>query len=109
MDHFQTTDSCRVALLSMTAAGVGITLTAAQIVVFAELYWNPGVRNLFVVFVFVLFVSVFVCFLFLFSLLNVYYKKVLRQAEDRAHRIGQTSTVNIYYLVAKGTLDEMIW
>lgn len=43
-DRFQTQDSCRVAVLSIKAANSGITLTAAQLVIFAELFWNPGVR-----------------------------------------------------------------
>lgn len=41
-DEFQTRDEVKVALLSITAAGVGITLTKASLVVFAELYYNPG-------------------------------------------------------------------
>jgi SWI/SNF-related matrix-associated actin-dependent regulator 1 of chromatin subfamily A len=31
------------------------------------------------------------------------------QAEDRAHRIGQTSTVSIHYFLGKGTVDELLW
>jgi len=76
VDRFQTSPSCQVALLSITAANSGITLTAASLVVFAEIYWNPG---------------------------------ILTQAEDRAHRIGQTDSVTVQYLVAKGTADDQLW
>ncbi|KAG1671657.1 SWI/SNF-related matrix-associated actin-dependent regulator of chromatin subfamily A-like protein 1 [Nymphon striatum] len=41
-DSFQVKDY-QVAVLSITAANVGITLTAADLVVFAELFWNPGI------------------------------------------------------------------
>lgn len=33
----------------------------------------------------------------------------VKQAEDRAHRIGQTSSVNVHYLIAKGTFDTVMW
>ncbi|XP_046902966.1 SWI/SNF-related matrix-associated actin-dependent regulator of chromatin subfamily A-like protein 1 isoform X2 [Hypomesus transpacificus] len=75
-DRFQTADGSCVAVLSITAANMGITLHSANLVVFAELFWNPG---------------------------------VLIQAEDRVHRIGQTSNVDIHYLVAKGTADDYLW
>ncbi|XP_012259547.2 SWI/SNF-related matrix-associated actin-dependent regulator of chromatin subfamily A-like protein 1 [Athalia rosae] len=75
-DLFQEQPDYLVAVLSITAANAGITLTAAERVVFAELYWNPG---------------------------------VLCQAEDRAHRIGQKSSVLIQFLVAKNTADDHLW
>ncbi|KAG2458961.1 ZRAB3 endonuclease, partial [Polypterus senegalus] len=74
--QFQNDPETRVAILSIQAAGQGLTFTAATHVVFAELYWNPG---------------------------------HIKQAEDRAHRIGQTSSVHIHYLIAKGTFDTMMW
>lgn len=40
---FQLEPSVRVAILSITAASTGLTLTAATTVIFAELFFNPGV------------------------------------------------------------------
>ncbi|XP_069705432.1 SWI/SNF-related matrix-associated actin-dependent regulator of chromatin subfamily A-like protein 1 isoform X2 [Periplaneta americana] len=42
-DKFQYEEKYVAAVLSITAANAGITLTAAHLVVFAELYWNPGI------------------------------------------------------------------
>ena len=63
---FQDNFHIRAAVLSIMAANVGITLTAASTVVFAEMHWTPS---------------------------------QLVQAEDRAHRIGQRSCVNVHYLI----------
>lgn len=62
----------RVFVGSLQAAGVGLTLTAAQTALMAELDWTPG---------------------------------VMAQAEDRLHRIGQTESVLIQYLVLDGSID----
>lgn len=74
--QFQLSRGHSVAVLSITAANMGLTFSSADLVVFAELFWNPG---------------------------------VLIQAEDRVHRIGQTNSVGIHYLVAKGTADDYLW
>uniref|UniRef100_A0A7C9D976 DNA helicase n=1 Tax=Opuntia streptacantha TaxID=393608 RepID=A0A7C9D976_OPUST len=74
--EFQEKESIKAAVLSIKAGGVGLTLTAASTVIFAELSWTPG---------------------------------DLIQAEDRAHRIGQVSSVNVYYLIANDTVDDIIW
>ncbi|XP_011493885.1 PREDICTED: SWI/SNF-related matrix-associated actin-dependent regulator of chromatin subfamily A-like protein 1 [Ceratosolen solmsi marchali] len=76
VDMFQEDDKILVAVLSILAANAGITMTAARLVIFAELSWNPG---------------------------------ILAQAEDRVHRIGQTSNVVIRYLLAKSTADDHMW
>ncbi|NWI54917.1 ZRAB3 endonuclease, partial [Calyptomena viridis] len=76
VNQFQKDPETRVAILSIQAAGQGLTLSAASHVVFAELYWDPG---------------------------------HIKQAEDRAHRIGQCSSVNIHFLIAKGTMDTLMW
>lgn len=65
-----------VALLSMGAAGVGLTLTRASVAYFLEIPWCPA---------------------------------VLRQCEDRIHRIGQESVCTIYYIIAEDTLDAHVW
>lgn len=39
---FQDNFNIRAAVLSITAAGVGITLTAASTVIFAEMHWTPA-------------------------------------------------------------------
>ncbi|KAI6200028.1 putative SMARCAL1-like protein [Aphelenchoides besseyi] len=41
--QFQDDPKIKVAVLSITAASVGITLTAASKVIFAELYWTPAI------------------------------------------------------------------
>ncbi|GAX84585.1 hypothetical protein CEUSTIGMA_g12006.t1 [Chlamydomonas eustigma] len=73
---FRSSPKVRVALLSITAAAVGLDFSSASSVVFAEL---PSEVSL------------------------------VRQAEDRAHRKGQTQAVNIYFLCARDTSDDRRW
>ncbi|KAK3093683.1 hypothetical protein FSP39_018875 [Pinctada imbricata] len=43
VNQFQSDPETKVAILSILAAGVGLTFTKATLVVFAEMYWTPGV------------------------------------------------------------------
>ena len=43
VNYFQQKESCKVAILSVIAASTGITLTAAHLVIFAELTWTPSI------------------------------------------------------------------
>ena len=76
VDRFQEDDSCMVFVGQIKAAGVGLTLTKAEIVIMNSLDWVPGNHE---------------------------------QAEDRAYRIGQSETVNIYYMLMDDTIDTLVW
>ena len=76
VDRFQEDDSCKVFVGQIKAAGVGLTLTKAEIVIMNSLDWVPGNHE---------------------------------QAEDRAYRIGQKETVNIYYMLMDETIDTLVW
>ena len=76
VDRFQEDDKCMVFIGQIKAAGVGLTLTSAEIVIMNSLDWVPGNHE---------------------------------QAEDRAYRIGQNKTVNIYYMLIDDTIDTLVW
>ena len=64
-----------VFLISLKAGGTGLNLTAADVVIHYDPWWNPAAQD---------------------------------QATDRAHRIGQRANVQVYKLIAKGTIEEKI-
>ncbi|RCV13837.1 hypothetical protein SETIT_2G378100v2 [Setaria italica] len=76
VDSFRLDPEVKVAIIGITAGGVGLNFSSAQNVVFVELPKSAS---------------------------------ELLQAEDRAHRRGQTNAVNIYIFCAKNTLDESHW
>ena len=68
-------DEVPVFCISLKAGGTGLNLTAADVVIHFDPWWNSAVQN---------------------------------QATDRAHRIGQKNVVNVYRILAKGTIEEKI-
>uniref|UniRef100_M8BMY0 Zinc finger Ran-binding domain-containing protein 3 n=1 Tax=Aegilops tauschii TaxID=37682 RepID=M8BMY0_AEGTA len=76
VDSFRLNPEVKVAIIGITAGGVGLDFSSAQNVVFLELPRSSS---------------------------------DLLQAEDRAHRRGQTNAVNIYIFCAKNTSDEPQW
>ncbi len=76
VDRFQEDPNCMVFVGQIKAAGVGLTLTEAEVVIMNSLDWVPGNHE---------------------------------QAEDRAYRIGQNKTVNIYYMLIADTIDDLMW
>lgn len=45
IDRFQTDPDCRVMILTLKAGGVGLNLTAANVVIHYDLWWNPAAEN----------------------------------------------------------------
>ena len=62
-------------VLTLKAAGSGLNLTVASVVIHYDLWWNAAVET---------------------------------QATDRAYRIGQQSTVNVYRFISANTFEEKI-
>ncbi|KAL6175451.1 hypothetical protein ACLB2K_052092 [Fragaria x ananassa] len=73
---FQLSTEVKIAVVGITAGGVGLDFSSATHVVFLELPQSPS---------------------------------LMLQAEDRAHRRGQTNAVNIYFFTGKDTIDESHW
>jgi len=74
IDSFQK-GGAQVFLISLKAGGLGINLTAADVVIIYDPWWNTAAED---------------------------------QAADRAHRMGQKNPVQVYRLIAKGTVEEKI-
>ncbi len=64
-----------VFLISLKAGGTGLNLTAADVVIHYDPWWNQAAQD---------------------------------QATDRAHRIGQENSVQVYKLIAENTIEERI-
>ena len=64
-----------VFLISLKAGGTGLNLTAAEVVIHFDPWWNMSAQN---------------------------------QATDRAYRIGQTETVQVYKMIMKNSIEEKI-
>ena len=65
----------QVFLISLKAGGTGLNLTAADVVIHYDPWWNLAAQN---------------------------------QATDRAHRIGQRESVQVYKLIVKDSIEEKI-
>jgi ATP-dependent DNA helicase len=87
-------DAPKLFLLSTRAGGLGVNLVAADTVIFYDQDW----------------VRVFVPCQNCYSIAHLCEQNPQMdiQAQDRAHRIGQTKPVLIFRLVSKHTIEEKI-
>lgn len=75
LTKFREDPTCEVFVASLQAAGVGVDLVSASVVIHYDRWWNPAREN---------------------------------QATDRVHRIGQNRGVQVFKMVTKHTIEELI-
>ena len=84
IDDFNNNSEVTVFLISTKAGGVGINLTSANVVIIYDMVYNDLLND---------------------QDFNPHNDK---QAEDRAHRVGQIRDVNVLKLVTAGSVEEHI-
>ncbi len=105
---FNKDTSIDLLLLQTSVGGLGLNLTGADTVIFVEHDWNPS-KDLQALpptrcSVCASDAVLFACHL---SCVQDVCLTRLSQAMDRAHRIGQTKTVNVFRLIVKDSIEEV--
>lgn len=110
IDMFSNDETIPIFLLSTKACGLGINLTAANVVILHDIDFNPyndkqvrstmvsGATRSAATRKHSTRVDLRYC--------GAQQRALYFQAEDRCHRIGQTREVYIHRLIAKGTIEE---
>ena len=112
--NFQEDDVTSIALLGMTAAGVGLNMTRANVVLFAELNWSVGtlLQCEDRVHRYIISMSDFIPHYILYTICTLFtlYIHIIIYYTPNPHRLGQKSKdVQIIYVIARGTTDEVMW
>lgn len=116
MDRFNSDPKLFVFILSTRSGGLGINLTGADCVIF---YGKPVCQPSVILFVccitsyflmlcYTLFIGVAWFLLHILFVDSDWNPAMDAQAQDRAHRIGQTRPVHIYRFISSSTIEENI-
>ena len=89
IQRFQTQNTCKIALCSLLAVGVGVNFCAAKTCIFAELYWTPAV---------------------LIQAEDRIHRLGQKGGGDESDDTPiRDRSVEIQYLIAQGTFDDSLW
>ncbi|XP_078430279.1 SNF2 domain-containing protein / helicase domain-containing protein / HNH endonuclease domain-containing protein isoform X2 [Wolffia australiana] len=96
VDTFNSCKEVKVAIIGITAGGVGLDFSSAQNIVFLELPKSAS--------------EMLQADVVTLRVATIHWQSfAILLAEDRAHRRGQKNAVNIYIFCAKDTKDESHW